>query len=311
MPFHHAWRFLLYAAFTTQHVALSTAFRCRFQVNSSRSLLAFHHSSPCARTKIQTTSMIGSNNLFCRLTTPKLSRTKDSTELMMARRWKFTDSEDGSNHDTKDQEVEQRTMEWIQKVVIGLKLCPFAEKPVSQSATENRKFQILVIRGKDENKIASVILSEMLRLLVSSGSTSVIVTPEFHPTDFGLFLDYIAFVEDLFLNNKQSDESRLINRQIQIAPFHPKFQFEGSSFEDITNYTNKSPYPMFHILREQDVTYASQHLGGDASQVWGRNVDLLERMEEVLGRDTVERVMNGENIEGISDFVTNFDNEED
>ena len=88
---------------------------------------------------------------------------------------------------------------------------------------------------------------------------------------------------------------------VQIAPFHPKFAFAGSG-DGIDNYTNRSPYPMFHILRENEVGMAVDKLGGDASKVWQRNVDLLEGMDEKFGREDVKKIMKGESL----DFQTPF-----
>ncbi|KAL7485463.1 LOW QUALITY PROTEIN: hypothetical protein ACHAW6_011060 [Cyclotella cf. meneghiniana] len=92
-----------------------------------------------------------------------------------------------------------------------------------------------------------------------------------------------------YLEEDMMEENDNLRGVEQITPFHPLFQFEGSGSVD--NYTNHSPYPMFHILRENEVSKAVDKLGGDASQVWKRNVGLLENMEMKLEREVVEKAM--------------------
>ena len=75
-----------------------------------------------------------------------------------------------------------------------------------------------------------------------------------------------------------------------------RFQFEGIESEGIDKYTNRSPFPISHILREVGVAGAVVKLGGDASKVWERKVKLLENMELKFGRDGVEKAMRGETI---------------
>ena len=327
---NHSWRLIMYAALSTaQHISsFSPSFMISQRIckNSSlrfrapRSYLGqnIHPPSTTIKPKHFSFHMLQKYNepnkeQNCFMNTIKKWKTTksgydcvkdDSSELLPK-----TDNEIHIHSNLEDDnKIRQKTMDWIQNVVIGLKLCPFADKPVNHKSGE--KFKIHVIRGTDASVIASMILNEMLRLLVQPGQTSVIVTPEFHPDEFHLFLDFVAFAEDTILYGK-STESLLINQELQIAPFHPKFQFEESTdVDDVTNFTNKSPYPMFHILREGDVTYAVDSLGGDSSQVWGRNKELLVKMEEYLGYDGVKRVMNGEIIDGLNEIVNEIDSKE-
>jgi hypothetical protein len=78
---------------------------------------------------------------------------------------------------------------------------------------------------------------------------------------------------------------------VQLAPFHPQFVFEGSAPDGIDNYTNRSPYPMFHILREDEVSRAVDKLDGDAGKVWRRNIDLLETMVDRFVKEDAVRAM--------------------
>lgn len=88
-------------------------------------------------------------------------------------------------------------------------------------------------------------------------------------------------------------EDNDLEEDIQIAPFHPLFEFEGSEGK-IDNLTNRSPYPIFHILRNEEVTVAVDALDGDSRKVWKRNVQLFEDLEEELGREETTNVVIGD-----------------
>ena len=187
-----------------------------------------------------------------------------------------------------DEIIESQTMDWIRKVVIGYNLCPFAEKPLREN-----KLYISVVRGDDPQLVAATVLHEMIVHSEKPG-TAIVVAPEYYPEDFEQYMSLVQYLQDEFL-----EENEDIRGEIQIAPFHPLFEFEGSGSEGIDNYTNRSPFPMFHILREVEVAGAVAKLGGDASKVWERNVKLLENMELKLGRDGVQKAMKGESVDGI------------
>jgi hypothetical protein len=195
-------------------------------------------------------------------------------------------------HTPSDAIVESQTMDWIRKVVIGYNLCPFAAQPLR----ENR-LNITVVRGDDPEWIASTVLHEMIYHSEKPGTT-VVVAPEYYPEDFELYMSLVQYLEEEVL-----DESDDLRGVVQIAPFHPLFQFEGSGSDGVDNYTNRGPYPMFHILREDEVAGAVQKLGGDASKVWERNVRLLESMELKLGRDGVEKAMRGETVDQMDELL--------
>jgi hypothetical protein len=145
--------------------------------------------------------------------------------------------------------------------------------------------------------IASTVLYEMIAQTERPGTT-VVIAPEYYPQDFEQYMTLVQYLEEDVV--EENDDLRGV---VQIAPFHPMFQFEGSGPSGVDNYTNRSPYPMFHVLRENEVSKAVDKLGGDASKVWERNVRLLENMEMKLGREGVEKAMKGETIEGMDDVL--------
>ncbi|ACI65320.1 predicted protein [Phaeodactylum tricornutum CCAP 1055/1] len=184
--------------------------------------------------------------------------------------------------EAKSREIDAQTRVWLQRVVIGMNLCPFAERPMKEG-----KLKIEVVRGRDEQVIVSVVLQELLERVAEPGTT-LVVCPDLHPTSFESFLEVVSMID----NGLIPDHQELVDT-VQVAPFHPLFQFEGSDNDAVDNWTNRSPYPMFHILREDEVSKAVDLLQGDAGKVWRRNVNLLTAMEEELGTVTVEELMTG------------------
>jgi len=162
--------------------------------------------------------------------------------------------------------IEKETLSWVKRVVIGWNLCPFADFPL-----KNNLLSIKVVRGDDDAAVLAAITAELFSRADSPGTT-LVVAPECHPNDFISYLDVVADAEELL----ESDDTM----DLQIAPFHPLFEFADS--KGISTYTNRSPYPMFHLLREVEVAKAVDKLNGDASIVWQRNIDLLEDLEKTL-----------------------------
>eukprot|EP00555_Chaetoceros_dichaeta_P003587 CAMPEP_0198250254 /NCGR_PEP_ID=MMETSP1447-20131203/1516_1 /TAXON_ID=420782 /ORGANISM="Chaetoceros dichaeta, Strain CCMP1751" /LENGTH=211 /DNA_ID=CAMNT_0043935061 /DNA_START=315 /DNA_END=950 /DNA_ORIENTATION=+ len=197
------------------------------------------------------------------------------------------------NDDDDDELVIQNTQTWIQKVVIDLNLCPFAEKSRSRS-----EIFTSVVRGDDVEEIVGAILDQCLVRKESGVGTSLIVCPDFSLGDFcGEYMDVLGMAED---NLGVHD----LEGHIQIAPFHPIFEFSGSGIEGVDNLTNRSPYPTFHILREEEVSTAVRKIGGDSSKIWQRNVSLLETFEEELGREKTEMIMRGEQVECMREILS-------
>jgi hypothetical protein len=195
--------------------------------------------------------------------------------------------------DEEDKEIKNKTLNWIKQVVIRLNLCPFAERPLREN-----KVKVSVVRGNDDEFVAAAVVYELIsRSDEQHEGTTIVVAPEFYPDDFERYMDLVQYIEDGVM------EEHDLHGLVQIAPFHPKFEFSGSGGDGVDNYTNRSPYPMFHILRENEVSLAVDKLGGDASKVWQRNVNLLEGMDKKFGRDGVKKIMKGELLDGLKDLL--------
>jgi len=192
-----------------------------------------------------------------------------------------------------NEHVKNRTQKWLQNTIVGLNLCPFADKPMREN-----KLSIQVCRGKTYIEVAAVVIKECERLKEEMG-TALVVTPDFYPDEFDEFWEFVQMIENELL------EEYDLKEDIQVVPFHPLFQFEGNAEDDVDNYTNRSPYPLIHILREEEVGRAVDKIGGDAGKVWKRNINLLHKLDKALGRDSVKRIIQGDTVEGINAIIKN------
>ncbi len=135
---------------------------------------------------------------------------------------------------------------WFENIVIGLDLCPFARIP-----WEKGLIRTVVCEGAQEETHLQFFLSELEFLHEnppSVVSTTIIVYPE-ADADFLVFNDFVGDLESML------SESQL-NQDFQLVAFHPRFVFLESSFNDVENLVNRSPYPVLHILRSADLDRA-------------------------------------------------------
>ena len=179
-----------------------------------------------------------------------------------------------------DAEVEATTMEWMKRTVIGLNLCPFAERPI-----KTKELSLHVVRGDDPQTISEAVAVQLRRKRDEKG-TAIVIAPEFCVDDFEEYMAMVQFLEERVMTYYD------LHGHVQIAAFHPDFTFDGSG-DSIDCYTNRSPYPAFHVLREDEVGRAVKKLGGDPGRVWRRNKRLLEILEEKLGRLRVVKLLLG------------------
>ncbi|KAL7555174.1 hypothetical protein ACHAWF_018830 [Thalassiosira exigua] len=127
----------------------------------------------------------------------------------------------------------------------------------------------------------------------SQVGTTVVVASDYYPKDFERYMSLVQFMEESPMEDLD------LHGKVQIAPYHPHFEFEGSGKEEVENYTNRSPYPMFHILREDEVGKAVAKLGGDASKVWNGNIRLFELMQERWGASGIKEARRGDGMDGV------------
>jgi uncharacterized protein len=181
-----------------------------------------------------------------------------------------------------EQAVIEVTRRWISQVVIGLNLCPFARR-----VFQGNLIHYVVSKATTEDGLVEELDAE-LRNLVRVPATEIETTVLIHPLMLGNFLDF---------NNFLASADRLISSLrlrgvIQLASFHPDYQFEGTEPGDVENYTNRSPYPMLHLLREDSITKVAGN-EDELLEIPQRNIKLLkslgrERMLEILKAITRE-----------------------
>ncbi len=138
------------------------------------------------------------------------------------------------------------TRRWLERAVIGLNLCPFAK------AVHARDQIRYVLSDADDPRDLLEQLGEELLLLRDTPTDVVDTTLLIHPQVLQDFLDYNDFLDDADALLAQLG----LEGVIQIASFHPHYQFAGTEPDDIGNYTNRSPYPTLHLLREDSVARA-------------------------------------------------------
>lgn len=163
--------------------------------------------------------------------------------------------------------VTDHTRQWLEKAVIGLNLCPFAKAPHVKNLVRISVSQARHLDGFLED------LDRELQLLGDTPADELETTLLVHPT---LFPDFDTFNQMLDIADAAVVDNGL-GGIVQIAPFHPDFQFEGTDSDDIGNYTNRSPYPTLHLIREDSIAKAAQAFP-DASAIFERNIALLEKM---------------------------------
>lgn len=163
--------------------------------------------------------------------------------------------------------VEAATRAWIEKAVIGLNLCPFAKAVYVRDQVRIVVSQASHLDGLLED------LDRELDFLASAEPAEVDTTLLVHPTLLPDFLDFNDFLQ---LAEAAVGEHGL-EGEIQIASFHPAFQFEGTEADDLGNYTNRAPYPTLHLLREASIDRAVAAFP-DAETIFERNIATLEAL---------------------------------
>ena len=146
-----------------------------------------------------------------------------------------------------ENKVIAETIAWIQSIVIDCHFCPFAAKAMADKSVH------FVVLEEPSEKLTLGSLLEQLRFLDEAVDveTTFLIFPN-HFAEFPSYLELVALAEKVVTRNHYDGI-------YQIASFHPEYCFAGSDADDPANYTNRSIYPMLHILRESSITHALQH----------------------------------------------------
>jgi len=163
---------------------------------------------------------------------------------------------------------------WVETVVVDLNLCPFAGRELRQE-----RIRFVVSPATTEAQLLASLQTELERLETHPDTETTLLI---HPRVLQDFEDYNQFLEtaDDLLGAMDVDGI------YQIASFHPHYQFSETAAEDVENYTNRSPYPLLHLLREQSLERSIASYP-DTEQIPLRNIALMKR----LGVDKLKQLL--------------------
>jgi hypothetical protein len=160
--------------------------------------------------------------------------------------------------------IAEKTRQWLVRAVIGLNLCPFAKavhvkQQIRYAVSDARSFEDVLKDVETELKLLADSNPDTL-------DTTLLIVPH-ALEDFADYNDALHFADTLLTQLRLAGE-------LQIASFHPDYQFDDTSAGDIENYTNRAPYPIFHLLREASIERAVDAFP-DAAKIYERNMATL------------------------------------
>lgn len=161
------------------------------------------------------------------------------------------------------------TKAWLETIVIGMNFCPFARKPF-----ESDLVRLTSSDAQKDDDILEKVLEELNRLEDTPSSeleTTLIIFPNAYP-------DFEAFNSLLYVLNEMLVMEGF-EGTFQIASFHPDYQFAGTNKQDVENYTNRAPYPIIHLLREDSV-YDALEQHPDPDNIPNKNIQRLQSLSE-------------------------------
>jgi len=166
-----------------------------------------------------------------------------------------------------DQQILAATLAWLEKAVIGLNLCPFAK-----AVHVKQQIRYAITDAGNVQDLHARLLAE-IEFLLEADPGKIETTLLIHPqvlNDFLDFNDFLDVAEALLVELKAEGI-------LQIASFHPQFQFFGTKPDDIENYTNRSPYPTLHLIREASIERVLDSYP-DTDDIYEKNIDTLKSL---------------------------------
>lgn len=161
----------------------------------------------------------------------------------------------------------QATRAWVDRAVIGLNLCPFAK-----AVQVKGQVRYVLSDARDDEALLQTLVAELEHLAEADPATTD-TTLIVHPQALQDFLDFNDFLEvaDAAL------EHMGLEGVLQIASFHPQFQFDGTDIDDVSNATNRSPYPTLHLIREDSIERAVAAFP-EPEAIFEANINTLEQL---------------------------------
>lgn len=170
------------------------------------------------------------------------------------------------------------TRRWVKDMVIGLNLCPFAHVPFNEGGIRYNSYKADNMGDAHTALVGEV--AEFLQLSAQEAETGLFIVST-GLEDFGEYLDVLEDVQAILAESQLDD-------LLQLASFHPDYCFEGLDENDPANYTNRSPFPMFHLIRQEGLAAALESCPDPAS-IPRRNIALLREM----GLDAIRERLHG------------------
>jgi hypothetical protein len=171
---------------------------------------------------------------------------------------------------SKTETIIANTQRWLEKAVIGLNLCPFAK-----AVHVKKQIRYVVSAATTPEALLEELMNE-LRTLQDADPDKLDTTLLILPYLFADFLDFNDFLDTVDIAVAEPE----FNDEFQVASLHPQYQFSGTVPDDIENYTNRSPYPTLHLLREDSVDRAVAAFP-DAGRIVDNNIGTMNK----LGRE--------------------------
>ena len=159
------------------------------------------------------------------------------------------------------------TQTWLERAVIGLNLCPFAK-----AVHVKKQIRYVVSHATTHEELLSDLLNE-LEFLAETPAEKTDTTLLIHPAVLTDFLDYNNFLDVV----DEALEDMDLEGELQVASFHPHYQFADTQPDDIENFTNRSPYPTLHLLRESSVAMAVSAFP-EADKIFDKNIETLRKL---------------------------------
>jgi hypothetical protein len=172
-----------------------------------------------------------------------------------------------ANPNADDEAIVAATRRWVERAVVGLNLCPFAKAVVVKE-----QVRYVVSPARTPEELLEQLMNE-LQDLADADPEQVDTTLLIHPFVLNDFLDFNEFLDVA----DAAIEDMKLDGDIQVASFHPDYQFADTDINDISNYTNRAPYPILQLLREESIDRAVEAIP-DAAEIFEKNIETLEKL---------------------------------
>lgn len=173
-----------------------------------------------------------------------------------------------------DEQVILAVRNWVETLVVGMNLCPFAKRELVKN-----RVRFVVTAATTQEQLLQVLRAELELLNTDSAIETTLLI---HPDVLQNFYDFNDFLHDADSLLVEMEEEGIY----QIASFHPDYQFGGTSPSDAENYTNRSPYPVLHLLREDSLERVIADYP-NVDDIPQRNIELMNE----LGRDKLQALL--------------------